>query len=567
MLTAAKQVARRDDDGGDGAPPLIQTLRSARELRQHNGAWWIKDGGWRRRRCRSLWGLLRDVPGARHGARGWWRIPHDLAEAACPVAPTPTQVIDAPSMKRPLRPYQAHVVPWGIERRCVLIADAMRLGKTVEALAIAYTASEYLPPSSDTHPRWVAVVPASKLWDWAEEASVAVPDPWGSAVEIVRGRGTGKKSIPVRRDAWLYVVNYEVLPARLEFLATLPALQGVILDESVYVKNAKSTRFKAARDLCDLVRDDRGYVIGLSGEPVENRPWDLWAQFRCIRGADDWGKSVWGFHKRYCGGQFVTDLDIFEDRRLAGVDPKWTAYDRTGISNADELAARIRTFTVRRRKTDPEVQASIPRVQWQLLSIEGAHHAVPRAAAAAIAEVIGAGERPLVFCYYKATCDVVVAEAERALAERGHSGVVIHTLTGDVSAAKRDAVLRSTRTDTSPSVIVATIDAMGMGVDISHFDQMVVCELHFVPARTIQAAERLYAVDRVKGYGIQFIAVRGSDDERIAQRVLEKVQQSDAIMGSSEESRGLGDVLAQTSRGGDVGMAALVRALREIENG
>jgi hypothetical protein len=540
------------------APPLIEALRSAPygAWRRHRDAWWVTQ-------CDDL---LRDVPGAAHGGRGWWRVPDDLvAMVGLPstrVAP-PISIPDPLPMPRSLRTYQARIVPWALERRCVLIADAMRLGKTVESLAIAYAASEFYGPT-DTHPRWVAVVPAAKLWDWAEEASVAIPDPWGQSVEIVHGRGIGKKSWPIRRDAWLYITNYEVLPDRLEFLSTLPALQGVILDETVYVKSGKSRRHKAARALCDMVREGGGYVMGLSGEPVENRPWDLWAQLVCIRGAREWGRSVWGFHKRYCGGQFVTDLDVYENRRAQGADPKWTAYDRTGISNADELAMRLSAFTVRRRKSDPEVRASLPRVVWQLLSIEGAHHAVPRAAATAVADCVGAGERPLAFCYYKATAAVVVKEIERTLRDRGVVGTIpIYLLTGDIPTAQRDKALRETRTTSGPAVIVATIDAMGMGVDISHFDQMVVCEIHYVPARMIQAAERLYAVDRMRGYGIQIVVVRGSDDERLARMVLEKVRQSDAIMGSSEESRGLGGALQQASEGG--GLDQLVRDLQEIE--
>jgi len=502
-----------------------------------------------------------EIPGIRYGGKGWWALAWDLVEAVRPQQFQPKRRLWTDEFKRKLRPYQARIIPWALERRGVLIADKMRLGKTIEALSIAF--NEFNTAITHAHRPAVAVVQAAKLWDWAEE-SVGLIDGWGERVEILQAPSKRRKGDRVTEGAWLYVVNYEILDRWLPFLASLNPL-AVILDECVYVKGRSSKRHKVAVELCDSVRDSGGLTIGLSGEPVEDRRFDLWGQWRCIRGEDE-SDSFWKFHKRYCDGRMIRQADVDEDFDPETDGDGWMGYDRTGISHTDELKLRMRSWMVQRTKSDPEVMACLPKVAWKRVSIEGAKNAIPSAVATVCSDVVADGGKILVFCYYKQTVQQCIDSVLRALKDRGYESVEVVRMTGDDSAAARNRMLVESRKTSGPMVVVATIDAMGMGVNFSHFDDLTIAEAHYVPAKMMQAAERLWDVERIKPYSIHFITVRGSEDERVADLVCDKMSQIDETFGRTTESEGLQNVLGTPTVGRAEVMSELMAELRRIED-
>ena len=503
---------------------LHDLLGSEMEWKFHNDHWWVRAGG-------RLAEFLKesDLPGTARGARGWWRVPSDLRLMWLSTRGKEDPIIQIPATTKPLRPYQERAVRFAAALGRALIADGMRLGKTLEALATAYTLG---------FEKWAAIVPASKKWDWADEAVASIPGP--PKVLVLNGRTQSAVG-----HAWLYVLNYEIVDAWAGYLESV-GVSGVILDESVYIKGRKSKRFAATSRLCDKAR----YVFGLSGEPVENRPSDLWGQLRCIRGAEI--GTFAEFHRRYCGG----------------VINEWGGYDYSTATNENELRERLYTFTIRRTKFDPEVSRSLPKTTRQLVSVEGGENAAPRAAADVAITAIRSRERVLVFTYHRDAAANVAKEIGMALRALGgmEGRVPIDVLTGDVPSQERATSVRRIQQSEGPRVLVATIDSIGMGLELSSFDVVTFTELHYVPTRMLQAEERLYAVGRTRPIGIYYCVVRGSEDERVAQLVVEKLGQIERVMGEDAAATGLTKALSPgVSGGGPAPLMDLVRRLREIE--
>jgi SWI/SNF-related matrix-associated actin-dependent regulator of chromatin subfamily A-like protein 1 len=202
----------------------------------------------------------------------------------------------------------------------VLIGDEMGLGKTVQGLAIL-KATEAFPA--------VIVCPASLKLNWQRET-----EKWIKGIKVKVLSGTSG-NLP---DADIYIVNYDILT---HWVDKFGVLNGIILDESHYIKNGSAQRSKAAIRLADKV-PIQGTRVCLSGTPVVNMPLELMTQLRVIARLDDFGGA----------SKFRGEFGRSSSRALAMLNRKLRA-----------------TCYVRRRKTD--VLTELPPKMWSELLVEG----------------------------------------------------------------------------------------------------------------------------------------------------------------------------------------------------
>ena len=96
----------------------------------------------------------------------------------------------------------------------------------------------------------------------------------------------------------LYVANFESLKSYYSTFETLAKLRnvGVILDESAKIKNPDSALTKI---YFDYSLQTRRRLI-LTGTPVANRPFDIWAQIFFLDSGDSLGTDFKTFKKSKC---------------------------------------------------------------------------------------------------------------------------------------------------------------------------------------------------------------------------------------------------------------------------
>ncbi len=203
----------------------------------------------------------------------------------------------------------AHWAPGGC------LADDMGLGKTLQALAL-------LLHREATGPALV-VAPTSVGFNWLQEAERFAP---GLSLRVYRGRGR-ERVLGDLGPGVLVVTSYELLARDAEALAGVE-WGTVVLDEAQAIKNPGTRRAQAARRLL------AGFVVALTGTPVENRVEEIWSLFRVL--VPGLLGSAEGFRERFV-------------RPLSGEHP--------GPSRA-ALAGLVRPFLLRRRKS--EVALELP---------------------------------------------------------------------------------------------------------------------------------------------------------------------------------------------------------------
>ncbi|MER6196271.1 SNF2-related protein, partial [Streptomyces sp. NPDC001586] len=288
-----------------------------------------------------------------------------------------------PELRATLRDYQLRGLRW-LARMTSLglgacLADDMGLGKTVTLIALHLHRNREDPAT--TGPTLV-VCPASLLGNWQREIERFAP---GTPVRRFHGPGrslagltgptdpTGPTSSTSSTSSTGGFVLTTYGTMRLD--APLLAATGwgmVVADEAQHVKNPHSSTAKALRTIPARAR------VALTGTPVENNLSELWAVL-------DW--TTPGLL-----GRLGTFRSRYAEPVESGRDPQAAA----------RLAALVRPFLLRRKKSDPGIAPELPPKtetdHTVSLSREqtALYEAVVRETLAAISEADGMERRGLV---------------------------------------------------------------------------------------------------------------------------------------------------------------------------
>lgn len=158
-----------------------------------------------------------------------------------------------------LRPYQIFGVKFMLCQKRTLLGDAMGLGKTLQAIALATHLQH-----ERSHLRVLVVCPASLIDNWTHEINrFSNFQPY-----VLRGA----KALAMCRifldKGQLAIVSYETLSsAEIQSLLAPYTLDLLIVDEAHYIKNPDAGRTIATRKLIDQA----DYVTLMTGTPLENR--------------------------------------------------------------------------------------------------------------------------------------------------------------------------------------------------------------------------------------------------------------------------------------------------------
>lgn len=149
-----------------------------------------------------------------------------------------------------------------------LLAYDMGTGKTRTALAFAsYTGAK----------RVLAVCPKAVAPSWVREVERWYPDSYDLVLNLVEERDTYAKADALnqalRFPSLFAVVNYDsIIREPLIDVASSVKWDLLILDESHFVKNPESKRFKSLKEI------PRDFTLALSGTPMVQGPLDIWSQ-------------------------------------------------------------------------------------------------------------------------------------------------------------------------------------------------------------------------------------------------------------------------------------------------
>jgi len=429
-----------------------------------------------------------------------------------------------------LRPYQLEGVRWlqflSNANLGGLLADDMGLGKTLQALCVLGTPS-------------LVVCPASVLHNWQREIEKFRP-----SLRVHTYHGP-QRSLDMTADVTL--TTYALMRNDAETLSK-EAWDTVVLDEAQNIKNADSQVARAAFEL------NARFRITLSGTPVENRLQELWSQIHFLNRGLLGGRQ--DFEERYA-------------RPISEGDPIMV----------DRLRARIRPFLLRRLKVD--VAKDLPPrtdvvLRCTLSEHERAVYEAIRAATqqevlaqlAAGGNVLAALEALLRMrqaCCHPALVpgqhgetsskiELLMETLDEALAE-GHKALVFSQWTSlldlvephlhaskikfcrlDGGTRDRGAVVDTFQADDGPPVMLLSLRAGGIGLNLTAADHVFLLDPWWNPAVEDQAADRAHRI----GQNRPVLVHRLVAAESVEERMLEL----------QEKKRGLAALATGDPRGG-----------------
>ncbi|MBL8716809.1 MAG: DEAD/DEAH box helicase [Myxococcales bacterium] len=420
--------------------------------------------------------------------------------AAIPAAALPADLVAE------LRPYQRQGIDWLCFLReaglGALLADDMGLGKTLQALAAI-------------RGRTLVVAPKSVVFNWQAELARFRP-----SLTVATYLGPNRALDP---RAQVTLTSHPILR---QDEATLAAVKWdlVILDEAQAIKNPQAQLARAAFALSAESR------IALSGTPVENRLEELWSLMHFAARGLLGGLS--DFRARYVGPISSGDEAI-----------------------AAELRARVRPFLLRRTKA--QVAIDLPPRTEIVVSVElepeerTVYDAVRAATRKDVVERLRQGGDVLaaleaLLRLRQAACHRGLVPGQQAdtsskverLAElvaeasaEGHKCLVFSQWTSlldrvephlsvpfarlDGSTKDRAAVVERFQTDPDVPVLLLSLKAGGVGLNLTAADHVFLLDPWWNPAAEDQAADRAHRIGQDRPVLVHRLVAKGTVEEGI----------------------------------------------------
>ena len=420
-----------------------------------------------------------------------------------------------PGMEWPedgLRPFQKEGVGALIDMNQLLLADDMGLGKTVQAIA----ALRILKAAGKLGPCLV-VAPASlldqwrrEMWKWAPEISAIII--YGSAND---------RSWQWKADKDVTIVSYEVL--RSDFRdPNLPVSQKtwdvVIADEAQRAKNRNDTS-----DALKGLKRVRSWA--LTGTPIENHEEELASIMEFVDYDDQQPR------RRYHPGRMLMDrhkelqvrrkksevLDQLPPKQVTkltiDLHPKQRAsYDKAeqdGIVHLKELGRNVTVTHVLELITRLKQICNVDPETGQSSKLEDIKNRME--------ELTAQGHKALVFSQY--TNEVSgVAAAARYLQE--FSPLI---LTGETPLRDRPAVIDRFKTHGEHKVMVMSLRAGGLGLNLQEASYVFHLDRWWNPAVERQAEDRSHRMGQTVKVNVIKYSCNGTIEESI-DRILERKQ-------------------------------------------
>ena len=450
--------------------------------------------------------------------------------------------------------------------RTFLLADEPGLGKTAQALLAAQAV--------DAYPLLV-VVPNVVKMNWAREAGMWTPR---RTATVVHGDG---ETIDGFSD--IIIVNYELLDRHAGWLGDL-GFGGMVVDEAHFIKNKSSLRSRHVLQIADRIRArrTRPLMMALTGTPLINDIEDfraIWQFLGWIDGKKP-GPELMGALEET--GLTPLDRRFYPAARQSVIDLGIVRRRKIDVA-ADIPARRIADLPV---ELDDEAGRSIRRAEQDLARrlvrrydsalatrssgsvVEGIDHDLVRQVAAweredgtessgeenvfAMVRRIGQAKAELAADYaaqlarsvgkvvFFAKHIDVMDTAEQLFTDRGlrHSSI-----RGDQTTAVRQRNIDAFVNDPDVPVIVCSLTAAGVGVNLQVASNVVLAELSWTDAEQTQAIDRVHRIGQDEPVTAWRVIATQTIDARIAELIDSKAGlAARALDGSDEEITSSSDV-------------------------
>jgi superfamily II DNA or RNA helicase len=484
--------------------------------------------------------------------------------SACMELPEPTASSRHTRQGRELMLHQAQLVASAAAgHRTFLLADEPGLGKTAQALLAAEAANAY---------PLLVVVPNVVKTNWAREAGLWVPR---RTATVIHGNGDS-----IDGFADIVIVNYEVLDRHVGWLGDF-GLRGMVVDEAHFIKNKSSQRSQNVLRLSERIRERtaRPLLMALTGTPLINDIEDFLAIWQFLgwidekkpradlmHALDETGltPAIPGFYA--AARQCVVDMgivrrrkiDVAADipaRRIADLPVELDGPAGRSIRAAERDLARRMVMRYRTalaaRDADSVVEGAFEGVDHDLVAqvarweLKDAANAKSGDNVFSMMRRIGQAKAELAADYAaqlaRSAGKVVffakhVDVMDAAEATFTQQGVRFSSIRGDQTSKVRQQNIDAFVNDPDVAVVVCSLTAAGVGINLQVASNVVLAELSWTAAEQTQAIDRSHRIGQTEPVTAWRIIAAQTIDARIAELIDSKAGlAATALDGSGEE--------------------------------
>jgi hypothetical protein len=509
----------------------------------------------------QLLGVLGEVTGTGDGAAGRGHLPAEIVERVQDVT------LDRTLLKVGLRGYQAFGAKFALAQGRTILGDEMGLGKTVEALGVLCHLSSQGETSA------LVVCPASVVANWRAEITRHTH----LTPRVVHGSGRDRAYEAWRREGGVAITTYGGLhrldprapvpptapgspadrlaeppepdgpdadgpaPARVPAGSGPRPLAMLVVDEAHYVKNPDTKR---SRSVARWARHAER-VLFLTGTPRENRVEEFQALVAHLQ--PDVGARVDGRTVVAGPAAFQTAVAPVYIRRnqsdvldeLPDLIPSLDWVDPTAADlESYRRAVGSDNFMAMRRAAYLSVGSGGPRT---------ARDIERSAKLARLADIVEEsseeGLKVIVFSYFRDVLAIVRQACELVL-----PGAVYGPLTGSTAPAERQHLIEALGEHEGGAVLVAQIEAGGVGLNIQSASVVVLCEPQWKPSTEAQAIARSHRMGQIRRVRVHRLLLEDSVDQRMLavlagkQQLIERFVNGSAIKDATPDAIDISDL-------------------------
>ncbi len=436
--------------------------------------------------------------------------------------------------------------------RTFLLADEPGLGKTAQALLAASVSNSY---------PLLVVVPNVVKTNWAREVALWTPQ---RTATVVHGDGND-----VDAFSDVVIVNYEVLDRHVGWLGRF-GFKGMVVDEAHFIKNLTSQRSKHVLALAKSIRTSspKALFMALTGTPLINQIDDFRAIWQFLGWIDEKKPLPVLMDKLEDTGLTPADFGFFSEARQAVIDMGIVRRKKVDVA-ADIPARRIADIPVELdddlgrsiREAEAALTARlVDRYQRRLalrmsedakypdragseidkdrLIRAVAHEELEESKSAKTGEnvftmvrKIGQAKAGLAADYTAQLARNVgkvvffakhIDVMDTAEAHFIKSGLGTVSIRGDQTPRARQAAIDAFDQDPAISVVVASLTAAGVGLNLQAASNVVLAELSWTSAEQTQAIDRVHRIGQELPVTAWRIIAAQTIDAKIAELIDSK---------------------------------------------
>lgn len=411
-------------------------------------------------------------------------------------------------------PYQLEGVAFMLGKKKSYNGSTMGTGKSLMTL-LTIDYADKLPA--------LIICPNSLKYNWALEVEKFIGNRSCSIINST------DKILEKGKD--IYIINYDIVVKKLEQLLEIP-FKFLALDESHFIKESKTKRFKAIESLVKGLNLE--YRVLLSGTCITNRPKELVPQLKIL---DVLGKIVnkdFDFFLKYCNA-YRSDF----------------GWDISGASNTQELYGKLKKHCYIRYEIQ-DVIKDLPDMQENTVYLEinnrkeynsaltdliaylsnlrdeevsiGAEHLVQievlkqlvakgkiDSAKEWIQNVLDSDEKLVLFAHHKEIISELKKQFPNAL-----------LIDGSVSAEDRQKAVDSFQNNPSKNLIICSIKSASVGLTLTASSKVAFLELPWTPADLDQASARVYRIGQKNNVNVYYLLGKNTIEDLKIMPLIEK---------------------------------------------